>query len=114
MYVHISFIESMKSKHKKLIYLRLFISQRIPVTTIAGSAIDRAEGTATQAQPGQPARHLVSPGETAFSIARLYDVPVASLAEWNGLGADLALAFDEGSLYMLLPSLTKDFFTAAV
>lgn len=70
------------------------------VTTIAGSAIDRAEGTATQAQPGQPARHLVSPGETAFSIARLYDVPVASLAEWNGLGADLALR--EGQ-YLLIP-----------
>jgi len=70
------------------------------VATIAGGAIDRAEGTAAQTQPGQPTRHLVAPGETAFSIARLYDVPVASLAEWNGLGADLALR--EGQ-YLLIP-----------
>ncbi len=70
------------------------------VATIAGTAIDRAEGTPRAAQSGQPTRHLVAPGETAFSIARLYDVPVASLAEWNGLGADLALR--EGQ-YLLIP-----------
>ena len=70
------------------------------VATIAGSAIDRAEGAPGQSTPGQPARHLVAPGETAFSIARLYDVPVASLAEWNGLGADLALR--EGQ-FLLIP-----------
>ncbi|MBT8458541.1 MAG: peptidoglycan DD-metalloendopeptidase family protein [Boseongicola sp.] len=69
------------------------------VATIAGTAIDRAEG-APATQTGQPTRHLVSPGETAFSIARLYDVPVAALAEWNGLGADLALR--EGQ-YLLIP-----------
>ena len=70
------------------------------VATIAGTAIDRAEGAPAASQAGQPTRHLVSPGETAFSIARLYDVPVASLAEWNGLGADLALR--EGQ-YLLIP-----------
>lgn len=59
----------------------------VDVATIAGSAIERAEnGSATQ-----PIRHTVQPGETAFSIARTYGVPVSALAEWNGLGSDLAL-----------------------
>ena len=71
------------------------------VASIAGNAIDRAEGApAGTSGMEQPTRHLVQPGETAFSIARLYDVPVASLAEWNGLGADLALR--EGQ-YLLIP-----------
>ena len=39
-------------------------------------------------------------GETAYSIARLYDVSVTSLAEWNGLGPDLAVR--EGQ-YLLIP-----------
>ena len=70
--------------------------QGIDVATIAGDAITRAEtGTA-----GQPTRHQVRAGETAFSIARLYDVPVASLAEWNGLGPDLAIRQGQ---YLLIP-----------
>ncbi|PPB81790.1 murein DD-endopeptidase MepM/ murein hydrolase activator NlpD [Albidovulum inexpectatum] len=71
---------------------------RIDVTTIASSAIDRAEGQAgTAAQPSsaplapEPVRHRVARGETAYSIARLYNVPVKALADWNGLGPDLAL-----------------------
>jgi murein DD-endopeptidase MepM/ murein hydrolase activator NlpD len=35
--------------------------------------------------------HRVARGETAFQIARLYDVPVAALGEWNGLGSDLTV-----------------------
>ena len=43
-------------------------------------------------QPGnEPIRHTVRRGETAFSVARLYNVPVRALAEWNGLGPDLAV-----------------------
>ena len=64
------------------------------IASIAGTAIDRADGgSGVPGLPagGEPTRHRVAPGETAFSIARLYDVPVASLAEWNGLGSDLAL-----------------------
>lgn len=38
-----------------------------------------------------PVRHRVEPGETAFSIARLYGVSVTALASWNGLGPDLAV-----------------------
>ena len=72
----------------------------VDVATIAGSAIDRAEGVPGLPAGDQPTRHRVATGETAFSIARLYDVPVAALAEWNGLGADLALR--EGQ-YLLIP-----------
>ena len=36
-----------------------------------------------------PLRHRVELGETVYSIARLYNVSVTSLASWNGLGPDL-------------------------
>ena len=81
----------------------------VDVTTLAGSAIDRAEPT--PASPGvtttplpdtgqEPIRHQVERGETAFTIARLYQVPAKSLAEWNGLGTDFAVR--EGQ-YLLIP-----------
>jgi lipoprotein NlpD len=38
-----------------------------------------------------PVRHRVEPGETAYSIARLYGVSVTALASWNGLGPDLSV-----------------------
>lgn len=76
-------------------------ASQIDVTTLAGDAITRAgEQTitptalpaATQIQTGaEPTRHRVARGETAFQIARLYDVPVSSLSEWNGLGSDLTV-----------------------
>jgi murein DD-endopeptidase MepM/ murein hydrolase activator NlpD len=81
----------------------------VDVTTLAGSAIDRSEptpagapvATSSSAPAGQePVRHKVERGETAFTIARLYQVPAKSLAEWNGLGADFAVR--EGQ-YLLIP-----------
>lgn len=73
----------------------------IDVTTIASGAIDRAEqgspaiGSAprTTSTIGQtePIRHRVQRGETAYSVARLYNVNVKALADWNGLGPDLAV-----------------------
>jgi murein DD-endopeptidase MepM/ murein hydrolase activator NlpD len=80
----------------------------VDVTTLAGSAIDNAAPTpATQVtstplpQTGQePIRHRVERGETAYTIARLYQVSVKSLAEWNGLGADFAVR--EGQ-FLLIP-----------
>ncbi|MEM8654498.1 MAG: peptidoglycan DD-metalloendopeptidase family protein [Pseudomonadota bacterium] len=80
----------------------------VDVTTLAGNAIDNAAPTPvadTSATPlpqtGQePIRHKVERGETAFTIARLYQVPVKSLAEWNGLGADFAIR--EGQ-FLLIP-----------
>jgi murein DD-endopeptidase MepM/ murein hydrolase activator NlpD len=87
----------------------------VDVTTLASNAIDSAPATtpstptaapapaapAAPAQTGQePIRHRVERGETAYTIARLYQVPVRSLAEWNGLGSDFAIR--EGQ-FLLIP-----------
>jgi murein DD-endopeptidase MepM/ murein hydrolase activator NlpD len=71
----------------------------VNVSTLASDAIDRAgeqtvTPTATSPAPqtgAEPGLHRVARGETAFQISRLYDVPVAALAEWNGLGSDLTV-----------------------
>lgn len=86
----------------------------VDIGTLAGDAINRAPETqgvqtaalppaktAPQPQTGQePTRHKVERGETAYTIARLYKVPVKSLAEWNGLGSDFAIR--EGQ-FLLIP-----------
>ncbi|MEM6758376.1 MAG: peptidoglycan DD-metalloendopeptidase family protein [Pseudomonadota bacterium] len=81
----------------------------VDVTALAGNAIDNAAPTPASEpvprrplpQTGQePIRHKVERGETAFTIARLYNVPAKSLAEWNGLGADFAVR--EGQ-FLLIP-----------
>ena len=36
-------------------------------------------------------RHTVQPGETAFTIAEIYEISVRTLADWNQLGADFAV-----------------------
>lgn len=61
---------------------------------VVTGALDRLPDGTTPAQPPAPGgttpvRHQVEPGETAFSIARLYGVSVTALASWNGLGGDL-------------------------
>ena len=77
-------------------------------TNMAANAIDNASsppvsiaplGAAEPLSPApaavstgpEPIRHRVAKGETAYSIASLYNVPVDRLAEWNGLGSDLAV-----------------------
>lgn len=81
----------------------------IDITTLADGAIQRADnGSATSATNNKPSgiepiRHKVERGETAYSIARLYNVSVRSLAEWNGLGANLSVR--EGQ-YLLIPVAT--------
>lgn len=91
----------------------------IDVTTIASTAINRAAPTAATAPaatpasgwqkgpeaasqaPGvEPARHQVQRGETAFTIARTYNVTARDLADWNGLDANLTVR--EGQ-YLLIP-----------
>lgn len=90
----------------------------VDISSLAGNAIDRAPAapgvqTATlapaapaapaapTAQSGkEPVRHRVERGETAYTVARLYSVPVKALAEWNGLGADFAVR--EGQ-FLLIP-----------
>lgn len=81
----------------------------IDITTLADGAIERADnGSATAAATNKPSgiepiRHKVERGETTYSIARLYNVSVRSLAEWNGLGANLSVR--EGQ-YLLIPVAT--------
>jgi len=41
--------------------------------------------------PTNPLRHRVESGETAFEIARRYNVSVTALASWNGLGPNLGI-----------------------
>ncbi|MFP4450134.1 MAG: peptidoglycan DD-metalloendopeptidase family protein [Rhodosalinus sp.] len=80
----------------------------LDVAALAGPAIDGAAPSPVETQPlpaaepapsrpasepedEEPIRHQVERGETAYSIARLYDVSVRSLAEWNGLGPDFGV-----------------------
>lgn len=61
---------------------------------IAESAIDNATpraSTPTVGSPTEPLRHRVQSGETAYGIARQYNVSVTALASWNGLGPDLGI-----------------------
>jgi murein DD-endopeptidase MepM/ murein hydrolase activator NlpD len=99
-------------------------TETLSITSLADSALNRAEGnttnsvavapvrtapatgTATGIQPGpEPTRHKVTRGETAYSVARLYGVTVRALAEWNGLGKDLEVR--EGQ-YLLIPTRESD------
>lgn len=84
---------------------------RVDIAAIAGSAIERApdaggaertrEPAAALGGEGEPVRHRVARGETAYSIARLYGVSVRSLADWNSLGSDLGVR--EGQ-FLLIPT----------
>jgi murein DD-endopeptidase MepM/ murein hydrolase activator NlpD len=76
-------------------------TQTIDVTSVASGALDRVGNPAPAAPAAsQPARHQVRRGETAYSISRTYNISVRALAEWNGLGPDLALR--EGQ-YLIIP-----------
>ena len=84
-------------------------SEQIDVTSLASAAIDRAAPTSAAAAPApapsagtEPVRHKVARGETAYSIARYYNVPVKSLAEWNGLSSDLSV--HEGQFLLIPPA----------
>lgn len=80
----------------------------IDITTLASDAIERSTPTPTQrATPqdgNEPIRHQVKRGETAFTISRLYNVSVRSLAEWNSLDSNFTLR--EGQ-YLLIPVVTQ-------
>lgn len=83
----------------------------VDVATLAGSALDRADGgTSTssaapviQSAGAEPDRHTVKRGETAYSIARQYNVSAKALADWNGLDGDLSVR--EGQI-LLIPVAT--------
>jgi len=94
-------------------------SNGVDITSLAGNAIDRVPATpgvqtqslppATTSAPAsqptaptgkEPVRHRVERGETAYTVARLYNVPVKALAEWNSLGPDFSIR--EGQ-FLLIP-----------
>jgi murein DD-endopeptidase MepM/ murein hydrolase activator NlpD len=89
----------------------------LPGGTSAGLAGPAAPGIATlplapammPAAPGgaEPRRHTVQRGETAFSIARLYNVPARTIGEWNGLPADLAVREGQVLLIPVPQSITE-------
>lgn len=70
-------------------------SSPVDITSIATTALDNVPAPAPAAKvPGggkEPIRHTVARGETAFTIARAYNVSAKALADWNGLGADMAI-----------------------
>ncbi len=92
----------------------------VDIAALAGGAIANANTTEVQtsslapaaapittpsanAQTGlEPVRHKVKRGETAFTIARLYNVSVRSLAEWNGLGSDFTIR--ENQILLIPPA----------
>jgi murein DD-endopeptidase MepM/ murein hydrolase activator NlpD len=70
----------------------------VDIGAIATTALDEAGPTPVAASPaaskpvsGQPLTHRVARGETAFTIARSYNVSAKALADWNQLGADMAV-----------------------
>lgn len=78
----------------------------IDISGIATTALDRASPVVTgglaplPTSGSEPIRHKVQPGETAFSISRLYNVPVGTLTSWNGLSGDLEVRDGQ---YLLIP-----------
>lgn len=68
----------------------LVLSQRVPATGGAGGGVADPFASAAPA-PANPAQHVVAAGETAWSIARRYDVDVQDLAAWNGLPSSMSL-----------------------
>ena len=95
----------------------------VDVAGLAGQALDRAGAVTTNALPPaaaaaaaaspatptlvfqqgpEPIQHQVQRGESAYSIARLYNMPVRVIADWNGLGPDLAVR--EGQQLLIPPA----------
>ena len=77
-----------------------------PASASASAAASQPKGwqtgaaSASQAAGVEPTRHQVVRGETAYTIARAYNVNAKDLADWNGLDANLSLR--EGQ-YLLIP-----------
>lgn len=77
----------------------------VNVTALAESALDNAQTddappNGNQSLELEPIRHKVKRGETAFTISRLYNVTIRSLADWNALDADFTI---RESQYLLIP-----------
>ena len=70
-----------------------------PTTTATASAAGAPKPALPNTNATQPIKHKVARGETAYTIARLYNIPVRALADWNGLGPDLAV--HEGQILLI-------------
>ena len=68
----------------------------------SGAAPKGALPFATQGSGPEPVRYQVKRGETAFTIARSFNISAKSLADWNGLGPDLMVR--EGQI-LIIPTL---------
>ncbi|MFN4099840.1 MAG: peptidoglycan DD-metalloendopeptidase family protein [Pararhodobacter sp.] len=68
-------------------------------STPLGAASQPAAAAATTPAGAEPLRHTVARGESAFTIARLYNITPRSLADWNGLAADMSVR--EGQILMI-------------
>ena len=87
--------------------------KQVDITALADGAIKSADTkpvSSSTLEPAsqtgvEPVRHRVERGETAYTIARLYNVSVRSLADWNGLGSDFAVR--EGQ-HLLIPVAAPD------
>ena len=65
-----------------------------------GSANNQLDRTSSDAKNlMDPIKHNVVRGETVFTISRLYNISVRSLADWNGLDRDYTLR--EGQILMI-------------
>ena len=65
----------------------------VDISSIATTALDEVGASPVTAAAGgaEPIRHRVARGETAFTIARTYNISAKALADWNGLGPDLGV-----------------------
>lgn len=71
-----------------------FAGQSVRTRTAATPAPPAGQTATPSAAPSvaaDPRQHVVASGETAWSIARRYDVDVQDLAVWNGLPASMTL-----------------------
>jgi murein DD-endopeptidase MepM/ murein hydrolase activator NlpD len=76
------------------------------IEDIASTALDSAPSAAPSVQTGaEPVRHTVRSGETAYTVARLYNVSVTALASWNGLGPDLSV---RNGQRLLIPTTSEE------
>ena len=70
-----------------------------------GSANNQLDRTSSDAKNlMDPIKHNVVRGETVFTISRLYNISVRSLADWNGLDSDYTLR--EGQV-LIIPLVDK-------
>ena len=88
-------------------------SGTIKATSLASDTIGKTKAPGSGAAPAasgiqsgqsEPIRHRVQRGETAFTVARLYNIPAQTIADWNGLGPELGVR--EGQ-YLLVPAALK-------